>query len=115
MKRIAILIIAMLFTAALCAQVTVNGPIVKTLQATLTSSATQLSTSTSAVYQVIIQNNAAHTMRCGDANVTSTRGAYLVASGGSINLGPLSIQGISLNQLYCIGTSADVVDVIYLQ
>jgi hypothetical protein len=81
-----------------------------TLQTTLASGATRISSLTQQAYQVMLQNNAAHSMRCGDGNVTSTRGALLTASGGTINFS----APLYLSQLYCVGTQGDVVDVIYV-
>lgn len=68
---------------------------------------------------ITIQNNAAHTIRIGDTNITSTRGILLNAAsggnaGGSFFIGP--DQGGSSRDLgswYINGTQNDVVDVIY--
>jgi hypothetical protein len=88
---------------------------VYTEQVTLGSGATQLYATSLGVYEVQVQNNAAHNMRCGDSNVTSTRGALLITgNGASDTWGPFPFQGLDLSQFYCIGTSGDVVDVIYL-
>src|ERR1039458_399324 len=81
-----------------------------TLQTTLGNGATEISSTVQLVYQVMLQNNAAHSMRCGDSNVTSSRGALLAASGGTVNF----TAQMYLSQLYCVGTQGDVVDVIYV-
>jgi hypothetical protein len=92
-----------------------TGTQLYTSQTTLGSGATALAATSLGVYQLQIQNNAAHNMRCGDSNVSSTRGALLLANGvGSDNFGPASFQMFDLSQIYCAGTSGDVVDVIYL-
>jgi hypothetical protein len=85
-----------------------------TMQVTLGSGTTQMQTASLGVYQIILQNNATHSMRCGDSNTSSSRGALLASGGGSMNFGPMSFQGLDLSQFYCAGTSGDVVDVLYL-
>lgn len=68
---------------------------------------------------IVIQNNAAHVIRIGDTNITSSRGILLNAgsggnAGGSFFVGP--DQGGSSRDLgswYINGTQNDVVDVIY--
>src|SRR5690242_15850393 len=73
-----------------------------TLQVTIGASATQITTKDTPCLQVIFQNNATHTMRVGDANASSTRGALLGVGppGGSVNIGPWGGARINLNQFY---------------
>lgn len=95
---------------------------VKTLQVTLGAGATQVFTpaalaDTIRARQVIIQCNAAANVRVGDANVSATRGALLLAaSNGSINLGENFTGGeIDLQTIWLFGTATQVIDVIYIQ
>lgn len=90
---------------------------IHTMQVTLGAGATQLTTSPIFVRQVIFQNNATHTVRVGDAAVTSSRGALLIAGpgGGTMNLGENTTGGeIDLSTFWLVGTNTDVIDVIYI-
>ena len=91
---------------------------VHTLQVTIGASTTQVSTTSIPVKQLFIQNNAAHTIRVGDVNTTSSRGALISSGspGGSITSGAFGMQAASdLNQWWINGTNGDVIDVIYIQ
>ena len=90
---------------------------VKTLQVTIGSGVTQVTTSDIPVRQVMFQNNTSHSMRVGDSNTTSTRGALLASGspGGSINAGSFQFQQTNLQEWYVAGTQNDVLDVIYIQ
>ena len=86
------------------------------LQVILGAGATQISTSNTFCRQIIIQNNAAGTMRVGDSTVSATKGIYLAAGpgGGSINSGPASpVYNSYLSDFWVFGTSTQVVDVFY--
>jgi hypothetical protein len=90
------------------------------LQTTLGSAATQLAppanaTSQVLCRQVIIQNNATHTMRLGDSSVTSSKGIYLAVGpgGGSFNTGPSTVYNSYLSDFWVVGTSGDTVDIFY--
>lgn len=87
---------------------------VRTLQVTLGSGATQITVGNITCKWVVFQNNASHSMRIGDSNVTSSRGLLLTAS-GSFFAPPAAPQGFTtnLNGWYVIGTSSDVIDIIY--
>jgi hypothetical protein len=67
------------------------------------------------IRQIIIQNNAAHSMRVGDSTVSATKGIYLAAGpgGGSINSGPVVVYNSRLSDFSVFGTAADVLDVFY--
>lgn len=82
-----------------------------TLQVTVGAGATQIAGANAFARQVIFQNNAAHSMRIGDANVSGTRGA-LLSPGGSLNFGPNFDISIDLSRFYVAGTQNDVLDVI---
>ena len=85
------------------------------VQQTLGSGATQISTANTFCRQIIIQNNAAHSMRVGDSTVTASKGIYLAAGpgGGSINSGPASpVYNSYISDFWVFGTSGDVVDVL---
>lgn len=89
-------------------------------QATLGAAATQLVPPASAqaqimCRQIIIQNNAAHTMRIGDSSVSATKGIFLALGpgGGSFNSGVVTIYNSYLSDFYAFGTAADVVDILY--
>jgi hypothetical protein len=87
-------------------------------QATLTAAATQLIPPTGGVNvlarQVIIQNNAAGTMRVGDSSVSATKGYYLAAGpgGGVLNTGAATIYNSYLSDFWVFGTSGQVVDIL---
>jgi hypothetical protein len=100
------------------AQSSLYVPGVHTLQVTIGASTTQVSTSSIPCKEIYIQNNAAHTIRVGDVNTSSTRGALISSGspGGSITTGAFGMQAATdLNQWYINGTNADVIDVIYIQ
>lgn len=65
---------------------------------------------------IVIQNNATHTIRIGDTNITSTRGILLSSGspGGSFFVGPDSSGSArDLGGWYINGTTNDVIDIIY--
>lgn len=88
-----------------------------TLQVTLGAAATQVSTLSIPCRQAIIQNNAAHSCRFGDANVSATRGIYFAAGpgGGSTNLGQAAgaLEAVDLSEIWLYGTQNDVIDIWY--
>lgn len=88
---------------------------VKTLQVTQTGSAVQVSSTPIKVKWVVFNNNAAAVARVGDANVSASRGYSLAASTGSFSPPvPLaSTFGTDLSQWYTVGTSTQILDVIY--
>jgi hypothetical protein len=90
------------------------------LQTTLLATATQLAAPSSPTAQiqcrqVIIQNNAAGTMRVGDSTVSSTKGILLAAGpgGGSFNSGPVDCYNSYLSDFYVFGTVSQIVDVFF--
>jgi hypothetical protein len=89
----------------------------KTLQVTIGAGVTQFTTKDIPARQIIVQNNAAHVMRVGDVNTTSSVGASLAAAGtspgGSLNLGPFYDNPENLKEWWVAGTQNDVLDVIY--
>jgi hypothetical protein len=91
------------------------------VQVTLGAGATQLSTSSIPCREIVIQDNAAHSMRIGDNSVTSSKGIYLAAGpgGGSVTIFPpttyASGASLDLSTWYAVGTQGDVVDVLYVQ
>lgn len=87
---------------------------VRTLQVTIGASATPIIASGDISYKwIVFQNNAAHTFRVGDLNVSASRGIQLLA-GGSYTQQPFSppLSG-SMAAWYVFGTAGDVVDIIY--
>jgi hypothetical protein len=88
----------------------------KLLQVIIGASATQFTTADIPVRQIMVQNNAAHSMRIGDSSVSSTKGALLASGspGGSINMGPFYDNPENLKDWWVSGTQNDVVDIIYL-
>lgn len=89
---------------------------VHTFQVTIGASATQVTTGTAYVRAIYFQNNAAHSMRIGDANVSATRGALLSSGspGGSFNVGPAYDSSIDVSSFWVSGTQNDVLDVIWI-
>lgn len=91
---------------------------VHTLQVTIGAANTQILSSGAHLNcrWLVIQDNAAHNIRIGDTNITSSRGMLLSSGspGGSFYVGPDS-SGSSrdLGTWYINGTQNDVVDVIY--
>jgi hypothetical protein len=85
----------------------------KCLQVTLGAGATQVSTAHTQCRQVIVQNNAAHSARLGDATVSATNGQYLAAGpgGGAFNSGPSVAYNSETSDFWLFGTAADVIDV----
>ena len=85
------------------------------LQKALGAGATQLAPPASPTAQImcrqiIIQNNAAHSMRLGDSTVSSTKGIYLAAGpgGGTVNSGPVVVYNSYLSDWWAFGTAADL-------
>ena len=110
-----------LLLAFLCLLAPVTGAIsIHTFQVTIGSGVTAISTNANAgARQLIFQNNAAHVMRVGDSNTTSSRGALLNAAsggngGGSLSVGPYYPNSLNLAEWYVAGTQNDVLDVLYL-
>lgn len=86
---------------------------VTTMQVTL-SGATQVSATKILARWVEFQNNAAASMRLGDANVTSSRGISLLAGGGFFAPPTSDISQVhDLSQYYVVGTDTQVLDVVY--
>jgi hypothetical protein len=67
------------------------------------------------VQQLIVQNNAAHSMRLGDVTVSSTKGIVLGIGAGSANAGGFINYGSYLSDWWVAGTAGDVVDFLYIQ
>lgn len=91
---------------------------VKTLQVTLGSGNTSILSAGAHLNTrwFTIQNNAAHTVRIGDTNISTTRGILLQAgpAGGSFYVAPDPAgSGRDLGGWFINGTSGDVIDVIY--
>ena len=113
MKKLIALALSLMLFSAYGSTATIN-----TLQVTIGASVTQVSTSDIFAKQVTFQNNQTHSMRVGDKNTTSSRGALLASGspGGSYNVGPVPIQKtLDLAEFYVAGTQNDVLDVIYVQ
>lgn len=87
---------------------------IQTLQVTLTGSTQPVSAVPVKVQWATFQNNAAGVMRIGDANVSTTRGYSLAASGGALTVpsDTGATFGTDLSQWSVIGTTAQVLDVI---
>ena len=91
------------------------------LQVTIGAANTQISSTRIPCRQVIVQNNAAHSCRVADKNVSSTKGALLNASGGAgqgggtMNFGPFQAYNTDLTEWWINGTQNDVIDVLYVQ
>jgi hypothetical protein len=75
----------------------------------------QVSSTQTLVRYVEFQNNASHTMRAGGAQVSSTLGHLLAASGGEwpIHCGSPGYYAY-LSDFWVVGTAADVLDVVYV-
>lgn len=85
-----------------------------TLQVTLGSGATQVSTSKTLCRQILMQNNAANVCRLGDSTVSATIGLSMNPGGaGAFNSGPVAIYNSYLSDFWLFGTAADVIDVLY--
>lgn len=65
--------------------------------------------------QIIIQNNAAGSMRVGDSTVSATKGIYLAAGpgGGTVNSGPVVVYNSLLSDWWVFGTAGQLIDVLY--
>ena len=90
---------------------------VHTFQVTIGASTTQITTiGNTLAREVSFQNNATHTMRVGDSNTSSTRGALLSSGspGGSVTFGPVTSGTIDLSTFWVNGTQNDVLDVVYV-
>ena len=66
------------------------------------------------VQTLLIQNNAAHSIRVGDSTVTSTKGVQITASGSS-NFGAFMNYNTMLSDWWIDGTAGDVIDILYIQ
>ena len=91
---------------------------VTTIQITQTGSAVQVSASQIFAKWIVFQNNGAAGMRVGDANVSSSRGMALAASGAAnsqLILAPLADTSAhyDLSQFYTQGTNTQILDVVY--
>ena len=88
------------------------------IQVTLGAGNTPITTTNTFARWVSIQNNAAHSVRVGDSSVSTTQGILLASGtpGGSVTMviGPMPSTSIDLANIYLRGTSADVIDVAYL-
>lgn len=87
-----------------------------TLQVTIGSGVTQITTTNTYARQIIFQNNQTHSMRVGDSATTSSRGALLASGspGGSMNVGPAgALAGLDVSSWFVAGTQNDVLDVIW--
>jgi len=62
---------------------------------------------------MLFQNNAAHVMRIGDANISTTRGLSVATPGGAFYVGPATGVGRDLGSWYVNGTAGDVLDIVY--
>lgn len=87
---------------------------VTSIQVTL-SGATQVATTKTLARWVQFVNNAAAAMKIADANVGSSRGIPLSATGGAFFLPPTSdiSQVHDLSQWYVKGTDTQALDVVY--
>lgn len=90
---------------------------IHTLQVTLGASATPLTTTDTFARWVVIQNNAANSMRVGDSTVTSTKGILLASGspGGSVTLPEEHTPSTTydLSQIYILGTNTQLADVLW--
>ena len=89
---------------------------VRLIQVTLGSGATQITTLQINASVLAIQNNAAHVCRAGDNTVSATKGIAL-AAGSTTTQPPFIIarsdNRILLKEYYLFGTQNDVIDVLY--
>lgn len=89
------------------------------LQVTLTSAATQISANSNIYCSLlIIQDNAAALVRVGDNTVSGTKGIVLLPNatppgGGSITSQPLIIRGTHLQDWWLFGTAGNIIDILY--
>lgn len=109
MRKIS-LFLALFFTAAMA------NASVKTIQVTLGSTATQVSTVSQQCKWIAFQNNnASDVVRVGDSTVSSTNGIVLAGGspGGSFTT-PVAYNSTTynLNTWYLFGTSGDKVDIV---
>ena len=87
---------------------------VKTLQITQTGSAVQVATVATYARWIIFQNTAAAAARIGDANVTSSKGASLAATGAPYILQPTPNGAhYDLSQWWTVGTNTQLLDIVY--
>jgi hypothetical protein len=87
---------------------------IKTLQITQTGATVAVSAVPVKCRWVVFQNNAAAAMRAGDANTTASRG-YSIPAAGTFSAPVASYQSFDtdLSQWFTVGTSTQVLDVIY--
>jgi hypothetical protein len=87
---------------------------IKTLQVTQSGSAVQVSATAIKARWVVFQDNAAAVARIGDSAVSATKGIGLSANGGSYTT-PVVTDGAyhDLSQWWTIGTSTQLLDVVY--
>jgi len=117
-RKIAVLSIVVLFFALSAWAVTP-----RLIQVTLGTGATQISATPAYFNQMIIQDNAAHSIRYGDLTVSVTtpaavnggtagKGVLLYPGGGAGSTGTVSGQQGDASKFYIAGTSGDVIDVL---
>lgn len=106
-----VIVLALMLVAPLA-----HTSVVHTAQVTIGSGVTQVSTADIYAHTITFQNNATHSMRIGDSNTTSSRGALLGVGppGGSMTVTISPPGNLNLSQWYVAGTQNDVLDVIYV-
>jgi len=87
------------------------------IQVTQTGSAIQISATPIMCRVLIIQNNAAAACHVGDSTVSTTKGIQLAPSGAanSILYVESPVDSINIAQYYTVGTSTQLLDVMYEQ
>lgn len=91
---------------------------IKTVQVTIGSGTTEVTTTNTFCRQIFFENNTAHSMRIGDSTATSSKGVLLVASVSSSWTVSQNFQGsqsLDLSDYYVAGTQNDVLDVACIQ
>lgn len=88
---------------------------IQTLQVTIGAAPTRLIVvgASVACKWFTFQNNAAHTMRLGDSNVSSSRGLALNAQGSFYTQSGSAPGSSNLASWFVQGTQNDVLDIIY--
>jgi hypothetical protein len=87
------------------------------IQVTQTGAAVQLSTTPIMCRILVVQNNAAAVAHVGDSTVSTTKGIQLAASGAANSILKIEspVESINIAQYYTIGTSTQLLDVMYEQ
>lgn len=78
----------------------------------------QLITTRTPAYELIVQNNAGHVCRVGDASTSTNKGTQLAASGAINSIvyyGPYTALSIEISSVWVAGTSGDVIDFSYVK